>query len=406
LLTLAGTMNRSHNSTWLSVSSSLVARFSLHTALGALAFVAGCAAADDSEASEDQVAAAPEVHVSPDAAATVQSFVTSTGCSTAVVIGLSKQISQEIGCQSPSSLVQFANGSGITIESNAVLPFLAANAKTDLQAVGSVQVNSAFRTIAAQYLLLQWFDRGMCGITAAAAVGTSNHESGRAVDLQNWSARESAMAAHHWSHDVAGDNVHFDHLTSTDIRGKDTLAFQRLWNRNNPSDKIAEDGDYGPQTEARLKKSPAAGFAKGAICAAVATSAAEVVSVEGPDKIAPMTRNHYKIAITNTTGTDWPASTQIIAGDVNGERAASRISAFYDQASWKTPNQVGVLGTAIPAGGTGTVEITIAAPDLAASMSINTQLTLTDGTRTLGSVPFAAKVTLEGDEGTSTEIDE
>lgn len=379
----------------------------MHTALGAVAFAAGCGvAADDGEASEDQVAAAPDLHISPDAAATVQSFVTSTGCSTAVVIGLSKQISQEIGCLNPSSLVQFGNGSGITIESNAVLPFLAANAKTDLQAVGTVQVNSAFRTIAAQYLLLQWFDRGMCGITAAAAVGTSNHESGRAVDLQNWSARISAMAAHHWSHDVAGDNVHFDHLTSADIRGKDTLAFQRLWNRNNTGDKIAEDGDYGPQTEARLKKSPAAGFAKGAICSAVARSAAEVVSVDGPDKIAPLTRTHYKIAITNTTGIDWPTGTQIVASDVNGERAASRVSAFYDQASWLAPNQVGVLAHAIPAGGTGTVELDIAAPAVDASTSINTQLTLTDGANTFGTVTFAAKVTVDGDEGTSSEAHE
>ena len=379
-------MHRSYNSRRLSASVGSIAHLSLHTALGALALLAGCGtAADSGEASEDQVAAAPEAQISPDATATVQSFVASTGCSTAVVIGLSKQIAQEIGCLNPSSLVAFTNGSVITIESNSVLPFLAANAKTDLQAVGDVQVNSAFRTIAAQYLLVQWFDRGMCGITAAAAVGTSNHESGRAVDLQNWSARESAMAAHHWAHDVPGDNVHFDHLTSADIRGKDVLAFQRLWNRNHPTDTIAEDGAYGPQTEARLKESPAAGFAKGAICSAVARSAAEVVSVDGPDKIAPNTRNHYRIAITNTTATDWPASTQIVAGDL----------AVH-----------GVLGAAIPAGATGTVELDLAAPDLAATASLHAELTLTDGARTLASVPFAAKVTLDGDEGTSAEIDE
>ena len=38
----------------------------------------------------------------------------------------------------------------------------------DLQNVGNVRVNSAFRTIAQQYLLLQWHDRGRCGIRAAA----------------------------------------------------------------------------------------------------------------------------------------------------------------------------------------------------------------------------------------------
>jgi 3D (Asp-Asp-Asp) domain-containing protein len=49
-------------------------------------------------------------------------------------------------------------------------------------------------------------------------------------------------------------------------KGVDVKAFQRLWNRNNPSDLIEEDGIWGPMTEARMKKSPAAGFAIGAQC--------------------------------------------------------------------------------------------------------------------------------------------
>ena len=156
-------------------------------------------------------------------AVTVSSTVT-TSCTTAVVIGLSSQIADEVGCMSPNSLVRFAASSGISITSNAVLPYLAANAKADLMAVGDVQINSAFRTVAQQYLLLQWFNLGRCGITAAAAVGRSNHESGRAVDLANYSTRVTAMANRGWAHDVAGDPVHFDHLSSPDIRGKDTLV--------------------------------------------------------------------------------------------------------------------------------------------------------------------------------------
>ena len=128
----------------------------------------------------------------------------------------------------------------------------------------SVQVNSAFRTVAQQYLLYQWNQLGRCGITAAATPGRSNHESGRAVDLANYSSVISVMSAHGWAHDVAGDPVHFDHLSSPDLRGKDVLAFQRLWNRNNPRDRIAEDGVYGPQTAARIARSPAAGFRVGA----------------------------------------------------------------------------------------------------------------------------------------------
>jgi hypothetical protein len=273
LLTLATIMTTPHGFQRLLGSGSGSAASRLHTRLCALgiagAALAGGCGLDDGE---------PEISEASSALA-VSDFITSS-CTTAVVIGLSNQIADEVSCMNPASLTRFAAGSGITITSNAVLPFLAANAKADLQAVGSVQVNSAFRTVAQQFLLLEWFNRGRCGITAAAAVGRSNHESGRAVDLANASARVTAMANHNWSHDVPGDPVHFDHLSSADIRGRDTLAFQRLWNRNHPGDRIAEDGAYGPQTEARLRQSPATGFATGASCGASARIA-DIVAVDG-----------------------------------------------------------------------------------------------------------------------------
>jgi hypothetical protein len=329
-------------------------------------------------------------------AVTVSSFITSS-CSTSVVIGLSNQIASEVSCLSPSSLTRFAAGSGITIASSSVLPFLAANAKTDLQAVGNVSINSAFRTVAAQFLLLEWFNRGRCGITAAAAVGRSNHESGRAVDVGNFSSRISAMAAHHWSHDVPGDPVHFDHLTSADIRGKDTLAFQRLWNRNNPGDKISEDGDYGPQTEARLKKSPATGFAKGAICGA-RVAVEDVVAIDGPDKVAPNTKAHYVVTINNSSETDWPATTRLVV--------ATGASELYDATSWTSNVEVGTLGVAIPAGSQGVVELDVAAPSVATATPMGLALTLTDGDAQLGTIELAMTVTPDGDENLSTDADD
>jgi hypothetical protein len=330
-------------------------------------------------------------------AATVSSFINNS-CTTAVVIGLSKQIAAEISCLNPNSLSRFAAGSGITFNSNAVLPFLAANAKADLQKVGNVQLNSAFRTIAEQFLIVQWHNQGRCGITAAAAVGRSNHESGRAVDLANFSARVSAMASHGWSHDVPGDPVHFDHLSSADIRGRDTLAFQRLWNRNNPSDKIAEDSDYGPQTEARLKKSPATGFAKGAICAQAAR-VAEVVAVDGPDRIAPGQRAHYLITVQNDTETDWPATTRLQIGD-------GAASDLYDASSWASGAEVGAIGVGIPAGTQGVVELDIVGPDVATATPIATQLALVDGTAQVASLDFAVTVTPDGDENLSGDSDD
>ncbi|HEX4418900.1 MAG TPA: hypothetical protein VH165_13405 [Kofleriaceae bacterium] len=369
----------------------------MHTALSALVVLGGCAAGGADRTGEPDSSVPEAADLAPDAVKTVGSYATSTGCSTAVVIGLSKQISDEISCMDPSGLVKFAAGSGITITSNAVLPYLAANAKTDLQKVGSVQVNSAFRTVAQQYLLLQWFDRGRCGITAAAAVGQSNHESGRAVDLANYSARISAMSSHGWAHDVAGDPVHFDHLSSKDIRGKDTLAFQRLWNRNHPSDKISEDGDYGPQTEARLKASPATGFAKGASCAS-AKVAVDLVSVDGPDKIAPGATAHYTLTINNTTDADWPATAQLVTTDGP--------SPLYNPASWTSSSQLGTLGAAIPAGGQGQVAIDVVAPMVTEVTAVNTELALTDGTTQLGTVMLAVTVTPDGDENTSGDADD
>jgi hypothetical protein len=356
--------------------------------VGALAVVLGLSACGlDSEPEYSEVMSA----------ATVSSFITSS-CSTAVVVGLSNQIATEIGCMSPSSLVRFAAGSGITFNSNAVLPFLAANARTDLQAVGNVQLNSAFRTVAQQFLIVEWFNRGRCGITAAAAPGRSNHESGRAVDVANFSARVTAMANHGWAHDVPGDPVHFDHLSSADIRGKDVLAFQRLWNRNHASDKIAADGIYGPQTEARIRQSPATGFTTGASCGARAVGA-DVVAIDGPDRIAPGAKAHYVITLDNTTDTDWPATTRLVV-------AAGSASELYDSASWTSTIEVGAIGVGIPAGSQGVIELDIVAPGVATETPLSTELALFDGDNRVGTVQLAVTVTPNGDENLSGESDD
>jgi hypothetical protein len=187
-------------------------------------------------------------------------------CSTASVAGLSHQIAGEMEAMAPGSLERFAAGGGLVFTSSAVLPYLHPDAVKALKAaagVRTVELNSAFRTVAQQFLLYRWYQQGRCGIPIAATPGTSNHEGGRAIDVSDWSADLSDLRNHGWSHDVPGDVVHFEHLASPAERGLDVHAFQRLWNRNHPGDRIAEDGDYGPNTAARLTKSPAAGFAIG-----------------------------------------------------------------------------------------------------------------------------------------------
>ena len=228
--------------------------------LASLLFVAGCAGApgDDFHGAESEEGLT--------GGGTVGSKIAGS-CSTASVAGLSHQIAREVACIAPGSLESFAAGGNLRFNSSAVLPYLHPDAVAALKAAASSQVvllNSAFRTVAQQFLLYRWYQEGRCGIPIAAVPGTSNHEGGRAVDLADWAVDEADMARHGWSHDVPGDVVHFDHLSSPNLTGLDVHAFQRLWNRNHPTDRIAEDGSYGPATAARLVRAPADGFPIGA----------------------------------------------------------------------------------------------------------------------------------------------
>ena len=364
-----------------------IARSRLHTAiLGALALAGGCVGLDETE------------YGVAESAVSVGSYQTGT-CSTSVVRGLSNQIAEEVGCMDPTSLVKFEPSANLQITSTAVLPFLNASAKTDLEKVATtrvVQINSAFRTVAQQYLLARWHDLGRCGITAAAPPGRSNHESGRALDVANYSSVISSMAARGWAHDVPGDPVHFDHLSSPDIRGKDVLAFQRLWNRNNAGDQIAADGVYGPQTEARLKASPATGFTTGATCAP-RNGGADVLMVEGPDKIAPDAKAHFALTVQNNNTADWSADTRIVV-------AGGADSQLYDADSWVSAKEVGTIGSDIGAGAMGVIELDVHAPAVTEETPVFTQLSLLDASgQSVGTIDLAVTVTPNGDEGTSTD---
>lgn len=330
----------------------------------------------------------------------VSSYTTS-GCSTSVVIGLSKQIAEEVGCMNAGALVKFDPSANLQITSSAVLPYLNGTAKTRLEQVAAtkvVRVNSAFRTVVQQYLLYRWYQLGRCGITAAAKPGRSNHEGGRALDLANYSSLISAMANKGWAHNVPGDPVHFEYLAAPDIRGRDVLAFQRLWNRNNATDKIAEDGAYGPQTEARLRNSPATGFTTGAMCG-TREQAANVVMIEAPDKMAPGTKAKIALTIDNTGELDWPATTKVVV-------AGNATSDFYDSATWKSPSEVAPIGVAVPAGTMGVVELTIAAPVVTEETPVFTQFALSNDGMSFGTINIAVTVTPNGDEDTSSEADD
>lgn len=188
-----------------------------------------------------------------------------TGCSTGVVSALSQQLVDAVNCERPETLVEFSSDSVVT--SSTVWPYLQPPARDSLlEAVGeqggTIQVNSAFRTLVQQYLLYTWYQRGQCNISLAARPGRSNHESGLALDVQDHTTWRAGLESYGWLWLGSNDPVHFDFAGggTVDLSDLSVLSFQRLWNRNNPEDLIDEDGAYGPQTESRIQQSPVEGF--------------------------------------------------------------------------------------------------------------------------------------------------
>lgn len=233
--------------------------------------VVGCAATGDAHESETDSETTSSVASELSADATVTDAVAQS-CITTAVKGLATQLVDEIQCMRPGTMKRIDNVPGLKL-GEAVFPYLqapAADALTASQQVRKVpiEINSGLRTLPQQFLLYRWYKTGRCGIGLAAAPGNSNHESAIAVDIQDNAAWRSAMQGKGFRWLGASDPVHYDFTGkgTVDIRGLSVQAFQRLWNRNHPDDKIGEDGKYGDDTEKRLGKSPANGFAIGAKC--------------------------------------------------------------------------------------------------------------------------------------------
>jgi hypothetical protein len=249
-------------------------------ALAPLIFLAGlsplaCSGAHD-ESLPDHHDEGPEETVGsvsePLSANDPVSIAVAQSCTTTSVKGLSTQLVEEIQCLRPATFMRIDKTPGLALGS-AVFPYLQTNAAKSLVAAQkargtTMSINSALRTLPQQYLLYRWYQTGRCGIGLAASPGTSNHEGAIAVDINDNAGWRAAMLGKGFRWLGASDPVHYDFIGggTVDLRGVSVRAFQRLWNRNNPNDKIAEDGAYGPSTATRLAKSPSGGFAKGADC--------------------------------------------------------------------------------------------------------------------------------------------
>lgn len=188
-------------------------------------------------------------------------------CSTLPTTALNLQIIAEMNLLVPNVLVSFED-LNISPSSAAVNAFLQPAAKEALrraiQSRGkSLVLTSAYRTVAQQYLLWSWYQKGQCGISRAAEPGLSNHEDGLALDTPDFDAWRFILSSENWQWLGDSDPVHFTYMgrgVRDDIGSIGLQAFQVLWNKHNPDDQIDPDGLFGPETAARLDRSPAEGF--------------------------------------------------------------------------------------------------------------------------------------------------
>jgi len=197
---------------------------------------------------------------------TVKQVVDEAKCSTGVVSGLATQLVEYINRIKPNMMTDLTGASRISLSGAAAeVPYIQTTTYNYIKQVlvarsgSTLTINSALRTLPQQLILYKWYQNAKCGITLAAKPGSSNHESGLAVDVQESSAWRTAFESNSCKWQGSNDPMHYT-CPGSSLGTTSTIAFQKLWNCNNPNDKIAEDGAYGPTTEAKLLASPVGGF--------------------------------------------------------------------------------------------------------------------------------------------------
>jgi hypothetical protein len=195
------------------------------------------------------------------------------GCSTAGLRGLDDQIVEllleAVNTETETNLVRCDDIPLLKIVGNSTIPLLQPEARASLARVieqvdRRLKLVHAYRTVAQQFVLREWKNRGRCGITAARTPGSSDHERAIAIDIQNIDVWKTALINNQWAWAGSGDPGHFSFRgagVSPKVLTESVRAFQILWNRNNADDMIDEDGIFGDiETGPRLLLSPVEGF--------------------------------------------------------------------------------------------------------------------------------------------------
>jgi N-acetylmuramoyl-L-alanine amidase len=192
--------------------------------------------------------------------------------STLIIKGLNDQILDEFNIVAPGKLVRIDDLNVSLSLAAAAFPYVGGStAKARLEAAISnrgvtLSINSGYRTFAQQFLLFRLKHLGGCNSKPVARPGTSNHESGLALDINQPLTWKPFLEAQGWRHFGPKDLPHYDFIAGgTDLSSLGIRAFQSLWNKHNSSDQIAIDGDLGSnwqnsETIKRLLISPKDGF--------------------------------------------------------------------------------------------------------------------------------------------------
>jgi murein L,D-transpeptidase YcbB/YkuD len=205
----------------------------------------------------------------------IAAMIKAKNVDTGKVQGLSRQIIAEMNNLLTGVLINFSDLPGLTLSNETFLNYyLQAGPKESLREALrqgmkakpklTMKINSAYRTVAQQHVLRQIYERGHIELVALAArPGKSNHEDGMAIDVDNYEEWKPYLLNNGWGWQGGNDPVHFYENSGRDDVGElGVKAFQRLWNRYNPTEKMTVDGGFGPQSAEKMNRSPIAGFSR------------------------------------------------------------------------------------------------------------------------------------------------
>ena len=199
-----------------------------------------------------------------------------TSCSTSGLRKLDLQLIDQVNILSPGCLLNFASLQRISCGAGCH-PWMQAPALDALTRAIAARsdvtfvCNSAYRTVAQQFVLYNHYLNKRCGITAAATPGRSNHNSGVAIDIEDDPGWKPYLERYGWNWMGGGDKWHFDYVEKKvpkahirDLRSISIMAFQQLWNFNLPAGvtKLLVDGVWSNAVNQALLMTPVAGFAR------------------------------------------------------------------------------------------------------------------------------------------------